>query len=85
VRSCARAEPRKSTTDLTSAAESTLSKTLPTMTCGHPISVVTKANKQADSRALVETDFASHRVRIETREDRETIESAAAEVGYVPN
>ena len=58
--------------------------TLPTMTCGHCVSVVTKAIKQADPQALVEIDLASHRVRVETTEDRETIESAVAESGYVP-
>ena len=61
-----------------------LELTLPTMTCGHCVSVVTKAIKQADPRALVEIDLASHRARVETTEDRETIESAVAEAGYVP-
>ena len=59
--------------------------TLPSMTCGHCVSVVTKAIKQADPQANVEIDLASHRVRIETSKDRETIESAVAEAGYVPN
>ncbi len=61
-----------------------LELTLPTMTCGHCVSVVTKAIKQADPKAGVEIDLASHRVRIETLEDRETIESAVIEAGYVP-
>ncbi len=59
--------------------------TLPSMTCGHCVSVVTKAIKQVDPQANVEIDLASHRVRIETTEGRETIESAVAEAGYVPN
>ena len=58
--------------------------TLPTMTCGHCISVVTKAIKQADAQAVVEIDLASHRVRIQTTEDRQTIEAAVVEAGYVP-
>ena len=58
--------------------------TLPTMTCGHCVSVVTQAIKQTDPQALVEIDLASHRVRVETTEDRETIKSAVAEAGYVP-
>ena len=58
--------------------------TLPTMTCGHCVGVVTKAIKQADPQASVEIDLASYRVRVETTEDRETIESAVAEAGYVP-
>ena len=62
-----------------------LELTLPTMTCGHCVGVVTKAIKQADPRASVEIDLASHRVRVQTTEDRETIESAVAEAGYLPS
>lgn len=58
--------------------------TLPTMTCGHCISVVTKAIKQADAQAVVEIDLASHSVRVQTTEDRQTIEAAVVEAGYVP-
>jgi copper chaperone len=61
-----------------------LELTLPTMTCGHCVSMVTKAIKQADPKAGVEIDLASHRVRVETVEDRETIESAVTEAGYAP-
>ena len=61
-----------------------LELTLPTMTCGHCVSVVTKAIKQTDPQAWVEIDLASHRVRVETTEDREAIESAVAEAGYAP-
>ena len=58
--------------------------TLPTMTCGHCVGVVTKAIKQTDPQALVEIDLASHRVRVETSEDLQTIEAAVVEAGYVP-
>ena len=51
------------------------------MTCGHCVSVVTKATQQADPRSSVQIDFASHRVRIETAKHRETIESAITEAG----
>ena len=61
-----------------------LELTLPTMTCGHCVSVVTQAIKQADPQASVEIDLASHRVRVETTEDRQTIESVLAEAGYAP-
>ena len=61
-----------------------LELTLPTMTCGHCVSVVTKAIKQADPQASVQIDLASHQVRIETAEDRETIEFAVTEAGYAP-
>ena len=61
-----------------------LELTLPTMTCGHCVGVVTKAIKQADPQATVEIDLANHRVRVETAEDREVIASAVAEAGYTP-
>ena len=61
-----------------------LELTLPTMTCGHCVSVVTNAIKQADPQASVQIDLANHRVRIETAENRETIESAVTEAGYAP-
>lgn len=61
-----------------------LELTLPTMTCGHCVSVVTKAIQQTDPQARVEIDLASHRVRVQTTKDRETIASALAEAGYVP-
>lgn len=62
-----------------------LELTLPTMTCGHCVSVVTQAIKNADPKADVEIDLASHRVRVETAEDRETIESAVTKAGYAPS
>ena len=54
------------------------------MTCGHCVSVVTKATQQADPRSSVQIDLASHRVRIETAKHRETIESAITEAGCAP-
>lgn len=59
-----------------------LELTLPTMTCGHCVGVVNKAIKQADPQATVEIDLASHHVRVESTEDRETIEAAVIEAGY---
>ena len=61
-----------------------LELTLPTMTCGHCVGVVTQAIKQADPQASVEIDLASHRVRVETAADRATIEAAVNEAGYAP-
>ena len=58
--------------------------TLPTMTCGHCVGVVTQAIKQADPQASVEIDLASHRVRVETAQTREAIEAAVNEAGYAP-
>ena len=59
-----------------------LELTLPAMTCGHCVSVVSMAVKQTDPQASVEIDLARHRVIIEIAEDRETIESAVAEACY---
>lgn len=61
-----------------------LELTIPSMTCGHCVKVVTKAIKQADPKAVVEIDLASHRVRIETTEARASIESVVTEAGYAP-
>ena len=58
--------------------------TLPTMTCGHCVSAVTKAIKQVDPQAAIEIDLATHRVSVHTIEDRKTIEAAVAEAGYAP-
>ena len=61
-----------------------LELTLPTMTCGHCVGVVTQAIQRSDPQASVEIDLASHRVRVQTSEDRQSIESAVAEAGYAP-
>ena len=62
-----------------------LELTIPSMTCGHCVSAVTKAIKQADPKANVEIDLANHRVRIETAADGATIQSAVTEAGYAPS
>ena len=62
-----------------------LELTLPTMTCGRCVSVVTKAIKNAYPKAEVEIDLASHRVMVATAEDHETIELAVKETGYAPS
>ena len=61
-----------------------LELTLPTMTCGHCVGVVTKAIQLADPQAQVEIDLASHRVRVQTTQSRETIVAAVGEAGYAP-
>lgn len=55
------------------------------MTCGHCVSVVTKAIKQADPNAKVAIDLPTHKVQVETTEDRETVAAALTEAGYPPN
>ena len=61
-----------------------LELTLPAMTCGHCVGVVTQAIKQADPLATVDIDLPTHRVRVETSKDRETIHSAVVGAGYTP-
>ena len=61
-----------------------LEMTLPSMTCGHCVGVVTKTIKEADPQATVEIDLARHSVRVQTTQARAAIESAVTEAGYVP-
>lgn len=55
------------------------------MSCGHCISMVTKAVKSVDPQAKVEVDLSAHKVRVETQEDREAIAGALADAGYPPS
>jgi copper chaperone len=54
------------------------------MSCGHCVSVVTQAVKSVDPQAKVDVDLATHKVRVETSEDRETVAAALTEAGYPP-
>ena len=62
-----------------------LEMTIPSMTCGHCVGVVTKAIKQADPLATVDIDLARHSVRVQTTSERAAIESALTEAGYTPS
>jgi len=57
---------------------------LPDMSCGHCVSSVTKAVKQADPAAKVDVDLAGKRVKVETTQPREPIARALSEAGYPP-
>lgn len=55
------------------------------MTCGHCVSTVTRAVKQADPGASVRIDLATHRVDIEPGDqDPQALRAAIAEAGYTP-
>lgn len=55
------------------------------MTCGHCVSVVTKAVKDVDENATVDIELAQHLVRIESAStDVTELESAIREAGYTP-
>lgn len=58
---------------------------VPDMTCGHCVSMITKAVKQTDRDALVEIDLGSKRVQIESRAAAEAeFLAAIEEAGYTP-
>jgi copper chaperone len=56
--------------------------TLPTMTCGHCVKTVTRAVQQLDPAATIEIDLPSHRVRIDSDRDAQSLRAALAEEGY---
>ncbi|MBL8343862.1 MAG: heavy-metal-associated domain-containing protein [Rubrivivax sp.] len=58
--------------------------TIPTMTCGHCVGVVTRTVRAADPNAEVQIDLASHTVRVDTGEDPALIAKALAAAGYTP-
>ena len=55
------------------------------MSCGHCVGRVTEAVKQADPAAKVEVDLTTHKVRVESGADRQTIAEALTQAGYPPN
>ena len=58
--------------------------TLPTMTCGHCVKVVTRTVQQVDPTATPQIDLETHRVRIESAQPAEAFARALAEEGYAP-
>ncbi|HJW57377.1 MAG TPA: heavy-metal-associated domain-containing protein [Burkholderiaceae bacterium] len=54
------------------------------MTCGHCVSTITKAVKDADPKASVTADLDHHLVRIEGAADAGEIEEAIRDAGYTP-
>jgi copper chaperone len=61
-----------------------LSFQIPNMTCGHCVKAVTQAVHAADPAATVQTDLASHEVKVETTASRESVVAQLAEAGYQP-
>lgn len=55
------------------------------MTCGHCVSTITQAVKEADDRAQVRIDLGTHRVEIEpAAADAQALADAIREAGYTP-
>jgi copper chaperone len=60
----------------------TLELTLPAMTCGHCVKVVTTTVQRLDPAATVQADLATHRVTLQTRAARQALVEALAAEGY---
>ena len=58
--------------------------TLPSMTCGHCVRTVTDTVHQVDSKARVDIDLPTHKVRIESEHAPQEFERALTEEGYAP-
>ena len=58
--------------------------TLPTMTCGHCVQVVTRTVQQVDPGATPLIDLPTHGVRIDSALPAEAFAKALAEEGYAP-
>lgn len=58
--------------------------TLPTMTCGHCVKVVTGTVQKVDAQARLQIDLPSHTVKIESAQPREAFAAALADEGYAP-
>lgn len=54
------------------------------MTCGHCVSTITKALKDADPEARVDIVLGEHRVVVQSRHAQEKIADAIRAAGYTP-
>ncbi len=54
------------------------------MTCGHCASTITKAVKDADSKATVEVRLAEKRVAVASQLSQDEIAEAIRQAGYTP-
>ena len=54
------------------------------MTCGRCVATITKAVHAVDAGAEVETDLATHEVRVESGMAGAVIEAAIRDAGYTP-
>ena len=54
------------------------------MTCGHCVRTVTQAIQALDPQAKVEIDLPTHKLRVQSTQDRASLAAALAEAGYTP-
>ena len=57
---------------------------VPAMSCGHCVGVITQTLKQVDPQARVEVDLGGKTVKVESSRDRDAFAGALTEAGYPP-
>jgi copper chaperone len=58
--------------------------TLPDMTCGHCVKVVTETVRRVDAQAQLQVDLPTHAVTIDSGKPAADFAAALAEEGYAP-
>jgi copper chaperone len=58
--------------------------TLPAMSCGHCIGVITGTVQSIDPQARIQADLERRSVRVESERDRAQLEAALTDAGYPP-
>ena len=58
--------------------------TVPDMTCGHCVKVVTETVQRVDAAARLAIDLPTHKVQIESPKPAAEFAAALAEEGYAP-
>jgi copper chaperone len=66
------------------AASPSIEWTLPTMTCGHCVKVVTKTVQTLDPQAQLAVDLPNHRVSIQSSRPESEFRQALTAEGYAP-
>ncbi len=57
---------------------------VPAMSCGHCVGVITQTLKQFDPQARVEVDLGGKKVKVESSRNRDALAGALTEAGYPP-
>ena len=57
---------------------------LPDMTCGHCVSRVSQALKQADPACTLDIDLSRQTVQVQSSEERQVLVNALCDAGYAP-
>jgi copper chaperone len=54
------------------------------MSCGHCVAAITRAVAALDPAAVVQTDLATHRVRVQSALPAQALKQAIEDAGYTP-